>query len=516
MRKHLIFLACLLLPLGASAKQGEIQLDAKTHTFPNGLQLIVVERNWSPTVAFVVRFKVGSSDEDPGITGSAHLLEHMLFKGTKNMGTTDYQAEVPLMARIDTLAHELTSAIDKTRNPLYRGDNKEVDSLKAALADIQNQQKKYIIKDEFWETYLKNGGNSLNASTNSDGTQYFVSLPANRTELWAYMESDRMAGPILREFYSERDVVYEERRLRTDNEPGGKLEEQLLAAAFTAHPYGWPVVGWASDLETVTREQVDNFFHQYYAPNNVVISIVGDVKFDDMVALVGRYFDSIPPSKIPPPLVQTVEPEQKGERRLTVEYDSNPEMVIGWHEPAGGAVDKEVFDIVSNLLSRGRTSRLYKSLVEEKQIATSVWASSDFSRFPDLFTIWATPKAPHTLDEVEKAIYDEIDKLQKDGPSQWELDRTRNQIEADYVRGMQSNLGMAFRLSDMQALVGDWSYITQLKSLREKVTGSDVKRILAKYFTKENRTVAFLVKPANQDSTQQAAAPQDARKGNPQ
>jgi predicted Zn-dependent peptidase len=516
MRKYLIVLACLLLPFEVQAKQGDIQINAKTHTFPNGLQLIVVERDWSPTVAFVVRFKAGSSDERPGITGSAHLLEHMLFKGTKNIGTTDYNAEVPLMAKIDALAHELTAAIDKTRNPLYRGDMKEVDSLKAALADIQNQEKKYIIKDEFWETYLKNGGNSLNASTSNDGTQYFVSLPANRTELWAYLESDRMAGPILREFYSERDVVYEERRLRTDNDPGGKLEEQLSAAAFTASPYSWPVVGWASDLETVNREQVDAFFHQYYAPNNVVISIVGDVKFDDMVKLVGKFFDPIPPSKTPPPLVQTMEPEQKGERRISVEYDANPQMVIGWHMPAAGAVDQPVYDIISNLLSRGRTSRLYKSLVENKQIASSVYAGSDFARFPSLFNIWATPKAPHTLDEVEQAIYDEIAKLQKDGPTQWELERTRNQIESDYIRGMQSNLGMAFRLSDMQALIGDWSYINTVKELREKVTADDVKRVLAQNFTKNNRTVAFLVRSENQDSTQQAVMPLDSKKGNAQ
>ncbi|HBC45598.1 MAG TPA: insulinase family protein [candidate division Zixibacteria bacterium] len=505
MYKYLIVLVCLLLPIEVHAKQGEIQIDAKTHTFANGLQLIVVERDWSPTVSMVVRFKVGSADEHPGITGSAHLLEHMLFKGTPNMGTTDYAAEVPLMAKIDTLGHALTAAIDKTRKPLYRGDMKEVDSLKAALADIQNQQKKYIIKDEFWETYLKNGGSSLNASTSNDGTQYYVSFPANKIELWAYMESDRMADPILREFYSERDVVYEERRLRTDNDPGGKLEEQLNAAAFTSAAYGWPVVGWASDLETVTREEVNDFFHQYYAPNNAVIAIVGDVKFNDMIALVGKYFDSVPPSKIPPPPVQTTEPEQKGERRLSVEYDANPEMVIGWHMPGGGGIDQEVFDIVSSLLSRGRTSRLYKSLVEDKQIASSVYAGSDFARFPSLFTIWVTPKAPHTLDEVEKAIYDEIDKLKTDGPTKWELERTRNQIESDYVRGMQSNLGMAFRLEDMQALTGDWTYINKLKGLREKVASDDVKRVLAKYFIKDNRTVAFLVKPDSTSPKQEAA-----------
>jgi predicted Zn-dependent peptidase len=512
MRKLILLLVCVLAPAVGLAKQDEIQIDAKTHTFPNGLQLVVVERPWSPTASFVVRYKVGSADEHPGITGSAHLLEHMLFKGTKDIGTTNYQAEVPIMAKIDTLAHELTKLVEKTREPFYRGDHHEVDSLKAVIAKVQEQEKQYIIKDEFWETYLKNGGNSLNASTSNDGTQYYVSLPSNRTELWAYMESDRMGGPILREFYSERDVVYEERRLRTDNDPGGKLEEQLYAAAFTAHSYEWPVVGWASDLETVLREDVDKYFHQYYAPNNAVIAIVGDVKFDDMVALVGKYFSGIPPSQTPPPPVETAEPEQKGERRLSVEYDANPEMLIGWHEPAGGGIDLQVFDVIASLLSNGRTSRFYKNLVEDRQLATSVYASADFARFPSLFTIWATPKAPHTSEELENALYEEMDKLKKDGPTQWELEKVRNQLNADYVRGMQSNMGMAFRLSSMQALVGDWSYIKTLKELRQKVSADDVKRVMQKYFTKENRTVAFLVKPEENQDTQQTAIPQDSQK----
>ena len=495
MRKYLVLLWSLLLISAVAAGQGEIKIDAKTHTFANGLQLIVVERHWSPTVAFVVRFKVGSADERPGITGSAHLLEHMLFKGTEHLGTTNYQAEKPLMAKIDSMAHDMIAAINTTRKPLYRGDGHEVDSIKAEIAKVQEQEKQYIVKDEIWETYLKNGGTSLNASTGNDGTQYFVQLPSNRTELWAYMESDRMAEPILREFYSERDVVYEERRLRTDNDPNGKLYEQLYAAAYTAHPYLWPVVGWASDLETVSREEVEDFFYQHYGPNNAVIAVVGDVKFDDMVALMEKYFGSVKPSKNPPPPVETVEPPQTGERRVNVEYDAKPQLAIGWVSPAGGGIDKEVFDVIANLLSRGRTSRLYKSLVVEKQLATSVSASSDFTRFPDLFTITAIPKAPHTTEEVEGAIYDELEKLKNDGPTRWELEKVRNQLDADYIRGMQSNLGMAFRLEDMQALTGDWQYITKVKELRAKVTADDVKRVIAKYLTQDRRTVATLVKP---------------------
>jgi len=493
MRKTI--LAFLLVSLSAQAKQGEIRIDAKTHTFPNGLQLVVVERKWSPTLSFVIRCKVGSADEHPGITGSAHLLEHMLFKGTSSIGTTDYEAEVPIMAKIDTLAHKLTRAIEKTRSPLYRGDMSEVDSLRAGITRLQEEQRQYVVKDELWETYLKNGGTSLNASTGNDGTQYFVSLPSNKTKLWAFMESDRLADPVFREFYSERDVVYEERRLRTDNEPGGKLWEQLYAAAYIAHPYGWPVVGWASDLETVSREEVETFFHQYYAPNNVVIAVVGDVKFDDIERLIAWYFNPIPPSPKPPPAVETVEPEQQGERRIMVEYDAQPQLAIGYHGPAGGGIDKEALDVIASLLSRGRTSRLYRSLVEQKQLASYIDASSDFTRFPDLFIISAAPKAPHTNEEMETAIYEELEKLEIQGPTEWELQRVGNQLEADYARGMRSNLGMAFRLSDMQALVGDWNYINTLKEKREAVTADDVKRVIAKYLVKNNSTVAYLVKP---------------------
>ena len=309
------------------------------------------------------------------------------------------------------------------------------------------------------------------------------------------MESDRLANPVLREFYSERDVVFEERRLRIDNSPSGKLYEQLNAAAFTASSYNWPVVGWASDLETVLREEVEEFFRQYYSPNNIVIAIVGDVKFDEVVKLIEKYFGNIPPSEKPVPPVTTMEPEQEGERRVAVAYDAEPRMAIGWHMPAGGDVDQEVFDVLSSILTRGRTSRLYKSLVEEKQMVSSIRAISAFTRFPDIFTIVAIPKNGFSTEEVEEVIYEEIRRLQDEGPTDWELQKVRNQLEASYIRSLRSNRGLARNLSDMQAKVGDWSYLLTLKEKRQAVTADDVKRILAEYFTEDNRTVAYLVKP---------------------
>jgi predicted Zn-dependent peptidase len=491
-----LFLALLVsFPATGNTNVEDIQLDVKEHTFSNGLQLLVVERHFSPTFSAIVRFKVGSADEKQGITGIAHLLEHMLFKGTKDIGTSNYQAEVPIMNEIDALAHELNDTIIEMRSPLYRGGTEKADSLRALIAELQKDQKQYIVKDELWETYLRHGGTGLNASTGADGTQYYVSLPSNMLELWSYLESDRLAGPIFREFYSERDVVIEERRLRTDNSPSGKLWEQFNAAAFTASSYGWPVVGWASDLETILREDIEWFFSQYYSPNNIVIAIVGDVDFDEVVRVVDNYFGKIPPSNKPVPPVTTMEPEQKSERRVAVEYDAEPRLSIGWHMAAGGGVDQEVFDIISSLLSDGRTSRLYKSLVEEKQMVSSIYAISAFTRFPDAFTIIAIPKAGHTTEEVENAIYEEIDKLKNEGPTEWEMLKVRNQLEADYIRSLRSNRGMAFRLANMQAKVGDWSYLLTLKEKRQAVTGEDVKRVLSEYITSYNRTVAYLVKP---------------------
>lgn len=500
MKKIPVLIILLLFQLSARGKPDDVKLDVKSHTFSNGLELLVVERHFSPTFSAVVRFRVGAADEKPGITGSAHLLEHMLFKGTRNIGTSDYAAEVPVMAEIDRLAHELTDAVIESRMPTYRGGTEKIDSLKVLISDLQKKQKQYIIKDELWETYLRNGGSGLNASTGNDGTRYYVSLPSNKLELWAYLESDRLSDPILREFYSERDVVYEERRLRIDNSPSGKLIEQLNATAFTASSYNWPVLGWASDLETVLKEEVENFFHQYYSPNNIVITIVGDVKFDEVVDVIERYFGQIPPSDNPVPAVTTMEPQQKGEKRVEVTYDAEPRMAIGWHMRAGGDIDQEVFDVISSLLSRGRTSRLYKNLVEEKQIVSSINAMSFFSRFPDIFTIVAVPKSGHTIEEIENAIYEEIERLRNEGPSEWELQRVRNQLEADYVRSLRSNRGLARRLSNMQAIIGDWSYLLTLKDKRLAVTADDVKRVLSDYFTEDNRTVAYLVKPAKENS----------------
>jgi predicted Zn-dependent peptidase len=317
-------------------------------------------------------------------------------------------------------------------------------------------------------------------------------MPANRVELWAYLESDRIANPIFREFYSERDVVNEERSLRTDDQPWGKLWEEFYATAFNAHPYSWPVVGWAADIQSVMREDVERFFRTYYAPNNAIAVIVGDVNPERIIALSERYFGPIPAQEPPPPVI-TEEPPQTGERRVHVEFDAEPILAIGYHVPGAGHPDQPVLEVIASLLSEGKTSRFYKNIVEKK-LATSVDAYAPFSRYPELFTVTATPLKPHSTQEVEEAVYIELEKLKTEPVSRWELEKFANQLQADFVQGMKSNLGMAWRLGNYQALVGDWRYLLEHKKERGEVTPEDIMRVAKKYLNEHNRTVAALVK----------------------
>lgn len=473
---------------------GKVTLDVKEKTLKNGLTILVVENHTAPVVSCLMRFKVGSVDERPGITGTAHLLEHMLFKGSKQIGTTNYEAEVPIMKKIDSLAVLLRDEQRKLQNVLWKGDSARVKSLRDQIAQLQDDEKKYVIKDELWETYLENGGTGLNASTGNDGTQYYVALPANRLELWAWLESDRLRNPILREFYSERDVVFEERRLRTDTQPFGKLFEQFNALAFSAHPYHWPVVGWPGDLKTVMREEVEVFFKQYYAPNNAIMCVVGDVRADEVFAMMTRYFEDIPAFPEPPRPVFTDEPKQEGERRAEVEFEANPLLAIGFMAREIAHPDNEVLDVAAAILSQGRTSRLYKKIVEEKKLAVGVNAANASSRYPDLFFITATPLAPHTTAEIEAAVYEELERLKTEPVTEWELQKVKNQLDANFIRGLSSNTGTAFGLATVTALTGDWRYGLQNIENCKKVTAADVMKVANKYFTKSNRTVVTLVK----------------------
>lgn len=491
MKKLICLLAVGLLVLAQTVTAAsEIQLDVKEKVLSNGMKILVVENHIAPVISTYVRFRVGAVDEHNGITGISHFLEHMLFKGTKIIGTSNYEAEVPLMQKIDSLGALLEQEKGKLRSPLLGGSEDRAKALRAEIAAVQAEQAKYIVKDELWETYLKNGGNGLNASTGNDGTQYYLSLPANRLELWAFLESDRMANLVFREFYSERDVIREERRLTTENQPGRVLGEALNATANWASPYHWSVVGWASDIENFRLQDMKDYFHTYYHPSNAIAVIVGDVKPEEVFSLCEKYFGTIPARPAPRP-VFTDDAPQQGERRVEVEYDAKPTAMIGWHMPQIGHPDVAALDVLSDILSRGRTARLYKNVVEKKLGRTSAGVS--FSRYPGLFTCNITPMGQHTVDEVMAAALAEIDRLKTEPVQPWELDKVRNQADADFVRNFTSNSGMAFRIGNMEAMAGNWHYLIDYRDEYKRVTPEDIMRVANKYFTKSNRTIATLV-----------------------
>ncbi|MGQ3685997.1 MAG: M16 family metallopeptidase [Candidatus Loosdrechtia sp.] len=464
-----------------------LRLDVKEHVFENGLKLLMLEKHDVPIACLRINYKAGSVDERPGITGVSHLFEHMMFKGTKIFGTRDYHAEKPLLDKED----ELVALIAKERNKDVP-DNERLESLRKELEEVREKLRELVVKDEIFALYLRHGGAGLNAATGIDGTYYFCDLPANKLELWAFIESDRMKNLVLREFYSERDVVLEERRLRTENSPFGLLMKHLRAVAFIAHPYRWPTIGWRSDIENITKEETDEYFRKYYAPNNTVIVMVGSFNPDDAIQLVERYFGDIP-AQSSPPKVKTVEPEQRGERRVAIEFDSNPYLAISYHVPAIGHPDIYALHVLGSLLSDGRTSRLYRSLIEDRRIAVMAHAFCRISKYPDSFVFVATPRAPHTAEEVELAFYEEIEKLKVNPPSDWELQKIKNQLEAEFIRGLNSASGLANEIGHFEVL-SDWRYINTFMDKLARVTAEDIVRVTEKYLTKRNRTVATIVK----------------------
>jgi len=489
----ILFLSVILflIIIPEAAFSYDLEKKVVSHTLENGLKILMVERHLSPTVSFYIRHRVGAVDEADGRTGTAHLLEHMLFKGTKTIGTKNLLKEEEILKNIMKTGESL----DLERMKGKGADKTRVEVLTKELEALQNTHKKYFLDNEIDRLYTENGANDVNATTSQDLTSYHVSLPSNKIELWARIEADRMTNPVFREFYSERSVVMEERRQRIESDPEGQLYEQFLAAAYIAHPYRRPILGWPSDIQFLNPGYLESFFNSYHAPNNTVIAIVGDIETAATLNIIRKYFGSIPHRTLNPSLI-TEEPPQKGERRINITSDANPALIIGYHKPAMPEYDDYVFDILEYIFSKGRTSRFYKTLVEEKGIAKSILTANGVpgSRYQNLYVIFAKPRHPHTSTEVELSIYEEIERIKTDAVSMRELEKAKNQLKADFIKNLDANLELASMISYFEIILGDFRYITNHLKIIEKVTPEDIMRVAKKYLIPENRTVANLVK----------------------
>lgn len=495
MRTFLLLILLGLAP-GVSAQEFSLPLpQLHEHTLENGLRLFILPRSGAPTVSFVVQYRIGSVNEKAGFTGIAHLLEHLLFKGTTSVGTRNYESELPLLQEMD-LVHD--SLVRERRTDHAEVDSARLQLLEDRIRTLGDSASAFVVSNEFDAILSENGARSLNAMTTNEATTYFVELPSNRTELWFVLEADRMRNPVFREFYTERDVVAEERRFRLETNPSGLLYQAHMAEAFRVHPFGNPVIGSMEDIQNLSRVDVEEYFRSYYGPNNAVVAIAGNVDPDQILSWAVEYFGSIPRGQSPPE-VTVQEPDQTVERRVQVVFDAEPSLRIGWRIPQALHPDTPALAMLASLLTGGRSSRVYRRLVLEDRIATGVTSGTGPGHlFPGLFSIDAFPRSPHTTEEVEAAIYQELERLKEEPPEEMELQRVRNQLEASEIRRLSSSFGLAIQVAQSASLFGDWRQSFSFTRKMGAVTPLDIQRVVQEYFRDDQRTVATLVKAQSQ------------------
>ncbi len=497
MKRHLL-LSALLLGLGSATlvsktacAQDLASFEKRTtvKTLANGLTVIIVERPEAPVFSYFTHVDVGGSQEAMGQTGLAHMFEHMAFKGTDKIGTKNFAAEKGLIDKVE----KAYLAYDAERRKPQGSDPKKVESLEKTWRDSIAEASKQVVANEFGELVDRNGGVGLNAFTNSDETGYFYSLPSNRLELWAYLESERSKRPVMREFYTERDVVNEERRMRTDSRPVGRMLEQLLAAAFTAHPYGRPVVGWPSDLNTWSATDALKFWETYYTPANMAIAIVGDVKASEALPMLESYFGRLPKGPKPAPL-STVEPKQFAERMVIMKEASQPWYAEGYHRPDVFDKDDAVYDAIADLMSTGRTARLYRALVRDKKIAAAAGGFSGMPgrKYPHLFAFYAMPTPGNSPQQVRTAIHEELEKLKNTLVSDEELQMVRARAKMRLLNSLASNQSLAIAMATSQQRFGDWREVFRRVDRIDKVTKEDIQRVAKAVFIDSNRTATWI------------------------
>jgi predicted Zn-dependent peptidase len=497
MRYLATLVAAIFLAHMPAAAQDLASFEARTtvHKLANGWTFLIVERPVAPVFSFCTIADVGSAQEVPGITGLAHMFEHMAFKGSPTVGTRDWEGEKKALAELEA-AYQAWQAERLAARP----DPKKLETLAAELRRRQEAATRFIVPNELDDIMSREGGVDLNATTGADDTQYYYSLPANKFELVAFLESERFAHPVFREFYEERDVVQEERRQRLEGSGFGRLLEQFGITAFDAHPYKQPGVGYMSDLQSITITDAEKFFQTYYAPSNLITAIVGDVQARTVIPILEKYFGRIPARPAPPPL-RTVEPPQKAEKIVILQDPSQPMILEAYHKPAATHPDHPVWGAIDDILSNGRTSRLYRSLVRDKKIAVEVdsFASFPGEKYPNLWAVLAVPAVGATNEQVQAALRAELDRLRTEDVSAEELARFKARSKGSLLRGLRSNIGLASRLADAQRLHGDWRELFRSLDRIEKVTPADIRRVASEAFVASNRTVAMLVTTTDKD-----------------
>lgn len=462
----------------------------------NGMTFLLYPTRRAPIFSGVIRYDVGGKDEVPGTTGIAHMFEHMAFKGTRHIGTTDWRAEQKALERLETAAY----ACDALREEIEalglapEAAEAQLAPVLKAFEDAKTSASAYVVKDEFDEIYNREGGSQMNATTGQDATTYFISLPANRIDLWAKMESERLGTPVMRDFYSERDVVKEERRMRTDNSPIGRLWELLNAMAFTAHPYALPTIGWEADIRNLKATDAYEFYRANYTPDRAVGVIVGDIDVEATRVLLRETFGKIPPRD--PGLAarrMLPEPPQLGERRGNLELEATPFLMMGWHKPNSPDAADLRAEVLAQALTGGRSARWFERFVKQDRLAADLGLfTGPGDAQPNLLIAYASPQGETTLAEVEKALREDIGALHEELIDEATLARAKKTLRADTIRALETNLGLAQRLAETALISGDPYYLERRMRQLGAVTAEDLREFVREYLNDTNLTVATL------------------------
>jgi len=485
----IVLVLLLLSSVGMAQNVASFEKRITVKRLPNGLTLVICERPEAPVFSFFTLVDAGSAQDPMRSTGLAHMFEHMAFKGTDKIGTTDYAAEKPALEKVESAYADYIAERDKT----VGRDEAKLTQLEKAWKDAIAEADKFVVSNAFGKIVEQNGGEDMNAFTAYDETAYHYSFPENRLELWAYLESERFLHPVLREFYKERNVVIEERRMRTDSSPFGRLLEQFTEEAFAAHPYHRPTIGWISDLNTFSATDAQRFFDKYYVPANMVVAVAGDINAAQAMPMLEKYFGRLP-ARPQPDETTTTEPPQNSERKVTLKDRSQPIYIEGYHRPDYRDKDNAVFDAISDLMSEGRTSRLYRSLVRDKKIASFSQGITGYpgTKYPHLFAFLAVPLPGHKPQEMADAIHAEIDRLKKEDISDDELKMIKTRSKANLIRGLADNEGLATQLATYQTRYGDWRELFKSVDRIDQVTKADIRRVANEVFVDTNRTVGVI------------------------
>lgn len=478
----------------------KLKSSIKKVQFENGLKLIMMKRTASPTLALYAKFRVGSADETPEIAGTAHLLEHMLFKGTHNVGTMDWESEKKFYALLKSTGRELDKLRLEERHyqereiPVPKELTERKTRMERRLKSVEEQQRKYIVKSEDTFIYEQHGQVGFNAYTTHDVTNYQIKLPANRLEVWAKLESDRLKNPVLRDYYTERAVIMEERRMRVENRGFGMLREKFLSLAFEQSPYGRPVIGYESNIPFLDIYDTEEFFRTHYTPDNMVIAIVGDLDFDKTEAIVKQYFSDLKPAREKRELQRVKERFGVGERRIHFEYPGGSIFMMGFHKPSFPTKEDTVFSLIDTILTQGAESRLYKALVIKEQLCSQVsaWSSDPGERYSNLFNVFAYLNSDASHEKMEAVIWEELEKLKKGEISLEEINKAKSKITADFLRGVDSNASFADGLTYYELLTGNWEDMFLSYDRLNAVTKEDIQKVAIKYFQKNNSIIGFL------------------------